>query len=213
MGIQIDLDKTQRYLDWIKKMLYLDTIADKAKHRVVKRGQVYNCNLGVGVGSEESKERPCVILQGDIANSKSSNTIVAPITHSGSKLPVVVQIADKFNPNGECILDGYALLGNIVCVSKARLGDYRCDLTADEMKEIDKAISISVDVKRHYDKLTNILNDKLDYIKKLQNKVKNMDTDIKAKDADLAILKEVQSLLKVAEIKDIPKEIAKLLKK
>lgn len=213
MGIQIDLDKTQRYLEWTKKMLYLDTIAGRAKNRIVKRGQVYNCNLGVGVGSEESKERPCVILQGDVANSKSSNTIVAPITHSGSSLPVVVPVADKFDSTGNCILDGYALLGNMVCISKARLGDYRCDLTTDEMKEIDKAIAISVDVKRHYDTLTNILNDKLDYIKKLQNKIKTLDSKIDTQEADLAILKEVKSLLKVDEIASIPEEIAKLLKK
>src|SRR3712207_7639950 len=54
--------------------------SEKATKRIVKRGQVYDCLLGIGVGSEESKKRPCVILQYDSANAKSPNTIVAPIT-------------------------------------------------------------------------------------------------------------------------------------
>lgn len=63
--MNIDLGKTQRFIDWLKDMLYLDTKAISAKSRKVYRGQVYRCKLGVGIGSEESKERPCVILQYD----------------------------------------------------------------------------------------------------------------------------------------------------
>src|SRR3712207_8561901 len=69
--IMIELEKTQKCLEWIKTMLFLDTNAEKATKRIVKRGQVYDCLLGIGVGSEESKKRPCVILQYDSANAKS----------------------------------------------------------------------------------------------------------------------------------------------
>ena len=51
----------------------------------------------------------------------SPNTIVALFTHTASSLPIVVSISDKYSPNdGTLIFDGYALLGNIVTVSKAR---------------------------------------------------------------------------------------------
>ena len=61
--MNIDLTKTQQYLEWLKNKLYLNAIAPSAKNRIIYRGQVYRCNLGIGVGSEECKERPCVILQ------------------------------------------------------------------------------------------------------------------------------------------------------
>ena len=129
--MNIDLTKTQQYLEWFKNKLYLNAIAPAAKNRIIYRGQVYRCNLGIGVGSEECKERPCVILQYNSANRTSPNTVVAPITHTTSALPIVVPIAEKKDSSGKLILDGNVLLGNITCVSKARLGDYITDLTAD----------------------------------------------------------------------------------
>ncbi len=166
--MNIDLSKTQQYLDWFKDKLYLNAIADTAKKRTVYRGQVYRCKFGIGVGSEECKERPCVILQYDSANKTSPNVLVAPITHSSSKLPVVVPIEDKKDKDGATILDGNVLLGNITCVSKARLGDYITDLTKKEIKAVDKALSISLDVWKYYQSLQNAYNDKLVYIAKLK---------------------------------------------
>ena len=70
------------------------------------------------------------------------------------------------------MLDGNVLLGNIVCVSKARLGDYVARPEPSEMKAADEAIAISLDIKRYYDKLDNILNDKLVYMRQAQKKGK-----------------------------------------
>lgn len=179
--MNIDLTKTQQYLEWLKNKLYLNAIAPSARNRIIYRGQVYRCNLGVGVGSEECKERPCVILQYNSANRTSPNTVVAPITHTTSALPIVVPIAEKKDSSGKLILDGNVLLGNITCVSKARLGDYITDLTADEMRAVDKAISISLDTNHYYQTLQNMYNDKLQYIEKLKNNRSSLQTDLAAK--------------------------------
>lgn len=179
--MNIDLTKTQQYLEWFKNKLYLNAIAPSAKNRIIYRGQVYRCNLGVGVGSEECKERPCVILQYNSANRTSPNTVVAPITHTTSALPIVVPIAEKKDSSGKLILDGNVLLGNITCVSKARLGDYIADLTADEMRAVDKAISISLDTNHYYQTLQNMYNDKLQYIEKLKNNRSSLQADLAAK--------------------------------
>ena len=178
MSVNIDLSKTQGYLEWLKTKLFLDSIATKAARRVVKRGEVYRCNLGMGIGSEENKDRPCVILQYDTGNTASPNTIVAPISHSSARLPIVVPIADKFDSNGKLILDGHVLLANVVCISKARLGDYVDRLTATEMIEVDKALAISVDLKRHYDKLKRMYDDKMDYINKLKDKIDELEAKL-----------------------------------
>ena len=64
-------------------MIYLDTTVTSAQKRIVFRGQVYFCELGEGVGSEETKERPCIIIQNNLGNKNSGNIIVAPITNGG----------------------------------------------------------------------------------------------------------------------------------
>lgn len=167
--MNIDLTKTQQYLEWLKEKLYLNALSSSAQRRTIFRGQVYKCKLGIGIGSEQCKERPCVILQYNSANKTSPNTIVAPITHTMSSVPVVVPIQDKLDSQGNVLLNGNVLLGNIVCISKARLGDHIADLSAAEMKHIDKAIAVSLGIKSYYDSLRNEYNDKLQYIEKLKS--------------------------------------------
>ena len=79
--MKIELVQVQKMLEWLKTKLYLDSIAPNARSRAIKRGQVYRCNFGCGIGREMQKERPAVIIQNDVANSRSGNTIVIPITH------------------------------------------------------------------------------------------------------------------------------------
>ena len=190
--MNIELTKTQQYLEWLKDKLYLNAIAPSAKDRIIYRGQVYRCKFGIGIGSEQCKERPCVILQYNSANRTSPNTLVAPITHTTSTLPVVVPIADKVDSSGNIILDGNVLLGNITCVSKARLGDYVTDLTPNEMKAVDKAISISLNINPYYQSLQNDYNDKMKYIEKLKESRSKLQSDLAAQQAQLD---EIQALL------------------
>lgn len=190
--MNIDLTKTQQYLEWLKDKLYLNAIAPSAKNRVIYRGQVYRCKFGIGIGSEECKERPCVILQYNSANRTSPNTLVAPITHTTSTIPVVVPITAKVDASGNVILDGNVLLGNITCVSKARLGDYVTDLTPNEMKTVDKAISISLNINHYYQTLQNDYNDKLQYIEKLRESRFKLRSDIATQQAQID---EIEALL------------------
>ena len=185
MIINIDLFRTQQYLDWLKEMLYLNTTANAAKTRRVYRGQVYRCKFGLGIGSEESKERPCVILQYDSANRTSPNTLVAPITHSTSTLPIVVPVTPQTDSSGKIILDGNVLLGNITCVSKARLGNFITTLPPAEMDAVDKAISMSLGISPHYQTLQNKYNDKLQYIEKLKEIRESLKSDLKSKQDSL----------------------------
>ena len=81
---------------------------------------------------------------------KLPNTIVAPITHSNSTLDIVVPIETQFKDSGSTLLKVMSCHGNIVTISKARLGDYITDLPPSEMKKMNKSIAISVDIYRHY---------------------------------------------------------------
>ena len=114
------------------------------------------------------KERPAVIIQNDVANSRSGNTIVIPITHDTSTLPCVANITPQTDAEGNFILDGQANTSNMMCVSKARLGDLVGSLPKTDMKKIDEAIAKTVGLMGYYSDLNKRLDDKLQYISKIK---------------------------------------------
>ena len=165
--MKIDLEKIQSMLEWLKTKLFLDSIADKAKNRIVHRGEVYECNFGIGIGSEMQKDRPCVIVQGNLGNINSSNVIVAPITHTDKPLPCMAKITPQLNNQGTILLDGFANLSNIQTVSKARLGNYITRLS--KIKEIDNALYVSIGVIKNiknYEKKIENLENYINFLKK-----------------------------------------------
>lgn len=170
--MQINLEKVQSMLEWMKTKLYLDSISNRAKSRIVHRGEVYECNFGIGVGSEMQKTRPCVIIQGNVGNINSSNVIVAPITHTDKPLPCMAKIIPQSNSQG-IILDGFANLSNIQTVSKSRLGNYITRLSKNDIKEIDNALYVSVGVIGNIKKYEKKIKSLEKYVEKLKNIDKN----------------------------------------
>lgn len=161
--MNIDLGRTQIYLDWFKQKLYYDWKANNSKDkniRVVKRNQVYYCDLGLGIGSEETKNRPCVIIQNDTGNQHSPNTIVAPITNEKGEGKVSVLVTGDYEyidlEGQKQKLSGYILLGNIVTVSKARLGSFVTTLV-DELDEMNGKILTSLGLYKDF----KLLQDKV----------------------------------------------------
>ncbi len=86
------IDRINMHLDWLKEKLALELNVKNASKRKVRRGSVYICKFGRNIGSEQEKERPCVVIQEQDANDTSPNTIVAPISHTKSKLKVIIPI-------------------------------------------------------------------------------------------------------------------------
>lgn len=168
MPVGLDLTLVQKSLDWLKTKLSLELISNNAKTRVVRRGQVYWCNFGVGVGSEIRKLRPAVIIQNDVGNIHSGNTIVVPITHGSIGSPCAAQIATYYAPDGAVLLDGQVDTSNIRCVCKARLGNYITTLNNNDMLEVDRIAAKEVGLMGYYSNLEKQLNDKLLYIDKLK---------------------------------------------
>lgn len=155
--MSVELTNAQQFIAWMNTKSYLNTIAQKAATRFVKRGQVYWCHFGLNVGSEMSKStpRPAVVVSNFMTNKNSSNVIVVPVTHNQSQLPYLVPIIPVTDANGKVVLDGQADTADIICVSKARLGDLITTLSAAQMKDIDKSISISLDLIHYYTDETN----------------------------------------------------------
>ena len=163
-----ETEKIQNILKWVQEQVFLNSISHRAKNRKVKRGEVYHCNFGFGIGSEIQKERPCVIIQNDIRNFNSGTVIVAPITHTDKELPCMAGIETQFNEDGSIIVDGYVNLSHIQTVAKARLGDYITKLSNSDMKKVNLYIYDTVVLMAEVKENERKLNDKLNYIEKLK---------------------------------------------
>lgn len=111
----------------------------------VLRGQIYYADLSPVKGSEQGGIRPVLIIQNDIGNKYSPTTITAVITTRQTKanLPTHVWL------NAECGLpkDSMVELEQIKTLDKTRLSDFMGTVSQEVMKEIDKAIKISLGVK------------------------------------------------------------------
>lgn len=170
--MEIDLGKAQKYLDWMKVEMFLDAHAEYAKSRKVKRGQVYWCHFGQNIGNEMSKDipRPAVILQSDFYNQRSSNTIVAPITHNPADITCLIPIIRQLDGEGNIILEGKVNISNIVCVSKARLCDFISELSEEDMHNLDWAIARQLDLLRYYEDQQYQLEKGHEYLQRLQER-------------------------------------------
>ncbi len=194
----ISLQKTKQYLEWLKTKLYLDKISINASKRKVRRGQVYWCHFGIGIGNEMSKEtsRPCVIVQNDIGNTKSPNTVVVPITHDLDAYPCLVPFPPQYNKDGKKVLDGKINVSNIVCIAKSRLGDPILkdgEIIKLNMKEVDAALAIEIGIMWRYADL----KDRLDKLEVYNKRVKQERNEVQ----DLLVL--IRNELKVKDNTDI----------
>ena len=168
--MQIDLEYTQKHLEWVKRAFYLSTQVPNAPKRGAKRGYVYECDLGVGIGSEMQKKRPCIVISNDNANLSSPNVIVIPITHDTAALRCMVPIQTYKDGNGNIILDGSANTSCITTVSKARLGNLIVKLSNIDLEAVEDSLDISLGTIRRTNKLKAEIDRLKKYIGTLLNK-------------------------------------------
>ena len=106
------------------------------------RGDIFNADLGAGLGSEQQGERPVIVVQNNDGNSISPTVIVAPCTTQGiykKKLPTHC----TFDNMQGVSRPSTVLLEQMRAVDKQRLLTKLGRLTRDQMDEINKHILIS----------------------------------------------------------------------
>ncbi len=109
----------------------------------IKRGEIYYADLSPVVGSEQGGVRPVLILQNDVGNKYSPTVIVTAITSQlgKAKLPTHVELpAEQYNLPKNSV----ALLEQIRTLDKRRLQERVTTLSPAKMKEVNKALLISL---------------------------------------------------------------------
>lgn len=114
------------------------------KNRVLRRGDIYYANLcGIedSIGCEQTGRRPVLIIQNDIGNKYSPTTIVAILTTKiKNNLPTHVVIENFAGLSQTSVV----CLEQIKTIDKSRLEDYRGNIGTQLMKEIEKAMRVSL---------------------------------------------------------------------
>ena len=110
------------------------------------RGDVYYADLGKGIGSEQEGYRPVVIIQNNRGNKYSPTVIVAPVTtnhEAKAKLPTHCYIGADSGLNTSSVV----LLEQIRTIDKKRLGHYIGRLNRTYLRQLNRALAISIDLK------------------------------------------------------------------
>lgn len=109
----------------------------------IRRGEIYMADLSPVVGSEQGGVRPVLIIQNNVGNRFSPTVIVSAITSrlDKAKLPTHIELpSEKYHlPK-----DSVALLEQIRTLDKRRLREKITSLEDNKMKEINRAILISL---------------------------------------------------------------------
>ena len=111
----------------------------------VKRGEIFLVNLEPVKGREQGGVRPVLIIQNDISNQYSPLTIVAAITSTIKSKKFVTNIPITKNKTG-LDKDSIILLNQIKTVDKSRIIKKIGSLDKETMKEVEKALKISLDL-------------------------------------------------------------------
>ena len=109
----------------------------------VKRGSIYLANLDPVTGSEQGGIRPVIVLQNDIGNRYSPTVIIAAITAQDKKnMPTHITVSAQCLPQRSTVL-----LEQLRTIDKSRLIEYMGDLSNCEMKRIQDALCVSMDIR------------------------------------------------------------------
>ena len=112
------------------------------KDEKIYRGDIYLANLNPYKGSEQGGKRPVIIIQNDVGNHYSPTVIVTAVTSRFFKkraLPTHVPL-----DNEELEKNSLALLEQIRTIDKSRLIRKIGRVPEETMKDIDRAIFVSL---------------------------------------------------------------------
>jgi len=115
-------------------------------NKSILRGDLYYADLNPVIGSEQGGIRPVLIIQNDVGNKHSPTVIVAAITSKEGKsiLPTHAILGAESGLDRDSIV----LLEQIRTIDKRRLREYVGALGAGDMSAVDKALAISVGLRR-----------------------------------------------------------------
>lgn len=145
----LNLKKMFKYAEWVNQGIVMNDNVPSRVKVIPKRGEIWTCELGQNIGSEENKIRPVIILQNNTGNVNAPTTIVVPISNRPKRIAVHIALRNgdfKLVEGEKMEITGTVLAEQVRVVSKARLGRHVATLNDKFMKLLDSKIKISLDL-------------------------------------------------------------------
>jgi mRNA interferase MazF len=112
---------------------------------VIRKGDVFFCNLDPTFGHEQAGTRPVVVLQNNIANDRLNTIMVAPLTSNLKAKEYLLTVFVDAKSNG-LPKDSVILLFQVRTVDKRRLERRVAHLDRQIMQKVDEALHIAFDI-------------------------------------------------------------------
>ena len=113
-----------------------------------RRGDIYYADLNPVCGSEQGGKRPVVVIQNDMGNTHAPTLIVATITTKADKRKFPTHYLVKENAAFD--EPSTIMLEQLRTIDKKRLKDKVCHLDNDIIGQVDKALSVSLEMNHNY---------------------------------------------------------------
>lgn len=97
-------------------------------------------SLDPTVGTEVRKTRPAVILSNDLQNQVGQRVLAAPVTSNTSRVYLFEALLAVAGRPAKAMLD------QVRCLDQSRLRGYINTVTKEEMRSIEKALRIALDL-------------------------------------------------------------------
>jgi mRNA interferase MazF len=143
------MSKIYKYAEWINQSMRMNARKYTRTNILPKRGEIWTCELGENIGSEENKIRPVIIIQNDTGNQNAPTTIIVPISNRPKKIAVHISILrGDFDliKDEKMEITGTVLVEQIRVVSKVRLGRHVATLNDNFMNLLNSKIKISLEL-------------------------------------------------------------------
>lgn len=114
------------------------------RRKLIRRGALFYADLNPVIGSEQGGTRPVLILQNDVGNYFSPTVVAAAITsrRETNRLPTHILLDDVPGLAPTSLL----LLEQIRTIDRRRLRGYIGQISRKKMREVDRALSISLGI-------------------------------------------------------------------
>ena len=114
---------------------------------IPRTNEIVVVNFPNGIGHEQGKERPAVVLQNMAGNRHSPTTIVAPLTSVYKKLDLPTHVMIYRQDYPDLAADSMILAEQIMTIDKSRILYYNIGILNErDRKRLDKALKISLSI-------------------------------------------------------------------
>lgn len=186
---------------------------------VVKRGEVYYCDLGTPYGSEQGYERYVIVVQNEIGNLHSPTTIILPFT---TKPKNTIPTHYTFTLSKEnivyCNFTRNDLVQNTVeaeqirTIDKTRLRNLVGMMTPEFMDKIDEIMKISLSIKNTVKTIVKTVT-QTEYVDKIIYRGAPIEKKLQPRDISITQIQllsyvNIQKLIEISKSSDSDKNKA-----